>query len=89
MNRLFALGLMLLSPISFANSTVSTEDVLARLNAIKAKLNGEQLHVSQSKPTHNSAHTLVTQQRIATGEFLLFSIYPSRFYQSVLPYFWR
>ena len=78
MNRLFALGLMLLSPISFANSTVSTEDVLARLNAIKAKLNGEQLHAPQSKHTpavNHSADTLDTQQRIATGEFLLFSIY--------------
>ena len=78
MNRLFALGLMLLSPISFANSTVSTEDVLARLNAIRAKLNGEQLHAPQSKHTlavNHSADTLDTQQRIATGEFLLFSIY--------------
>jgi len=43
MNRLFAIGLILLSPISVANSTVSTEDVLARVNAIRAKLNGEQL----------------------------------------------
>ena len=49
MNRLFALGLMLLSPISVANSTVSTEDVLARVNAIRAKLNGEQLYAPQSK----------------------------------------
>ena len=78
MNRLFALGLMLLSPISVANSTVSTEDVLARVNAIRAKLNGEQLYATQSKhipAVNHSADTLDAQQRIATGEFLLFSIY--------------
>lgn len=72
---MFAIGLLLLSPMSLASS-VQTNDVLRTIKAIKAI----QAKLNQSSPpqeplVHAKAeHRSTKVQRIATGEFLLFSL---------------
>ncbi|MGS0534908.1 MSCRAMM family protein [Pseudoalteromonas sp. SaAl2] len=72
MTRILAIGLMLLSSHCFA-STVQPNDVLRTLKAIQAKLNqphskGIALQPATVEPSQPATH------RIATGEFLLFSL---------------
>ncbi|TMN74655.1 hypothetical protein CWB85_00320 [Pseudoalteromonas sp. S1727] len=72
MTRVLAIGLMLLSAHCFA-STVPTNDALRTLKAIQAKLNQSHSPVSAPPPAIVE-HSQPAAQRIAAGEFLLFSL---------------
>ncbi|MBB1408090.1 hypothetical protein [Pseudoalteromonas sp. SG44-17] len=73
MIRIFTLGLLFLSSMSFA-SAVQTADVLRTLKAIQTKLNQPHPKVSAQQPVIDE-HRQPAAQRIAAGEFLLFSLH--------------
>ena len=75
MIRVIAIGLLLLSPMSLASS-VQTNDVLRTIKAIQAKLTQAPSKIDE--PQQRSMQNEIVQsmgQRIATGEFLLFSLH--------------
>lgn len=73
MLRMIAIGLLLLSPMSLASS-VQTNDVLRTIKAIQTKLNQPYSQISAQQRV-TTEHTQPRAQRIATGEFLLFSLH--------------